>query len=187
MTPEEIEAMQQQNKDLADQLKTAEAGKGGDDESRKRLVYLEGEHKKLIEARDKSKTDLRLAEEKKLSEQGEFKILADNKQKELDVLTKQLEGLNGTITGYVERDKEELATLLESVPENLRGTVSSESIPLAEQLKLARELSTVKPQGPNARPGGEGQGKTTMTRANFDAKSALERSAFIKEGGTVTE
>ena len=189
MTPEEIEAMQKSNTELAEKLKAAEAAAGGGDESRKRLDYLEGEHKKLIEARDKAKNDMRLADEKKLTEQGEFKIIADNKQKELDDLTKHLESLTGTIAGYTERDEAKLKTLLELIPENQRDTVASNSGTLADKIALAEMLAIVKLEGPGARNAGPLKTQTLQDEydqavkdGNVTAQIAIKNEMYTQKG-----
>ena len=56
---------------------------------------------------------------------------------------------------YQKRDEEELATLIELLPENLREDISDPSLPLPTRLKLARKLSETKPQAPGYRPPGE--------------------------------
>ena len=73
-----IEELEKQVRDLQEQNKTLADAKGGgmDDEQRKRLNFLEADHKTLIAARDKAKEEARKAEEEKLLENEECKTLA---------------------------------------------------------------------------------------------------------------
>lgn len=155
MTAEEFEALKKQNEEL--QAKLADAGKANaDDETRKRLQHLEDENKQLIEARDKAKQARREAEEAALAEQGQFKEIAEQRQKELEALQKKVEESNGVLDKYRQRDESELAVLMEKVPEALRDSLD-DSIPLAKRLDLARKLVAEKPPGPGARPAGDPQ------------------------------
>jgi len=190
MTPEEIAAIQKKNEELEATIKAnaAEAAKGGDDEARKRLAYLEDEHKTLIAARDKAKDEKRLADDAKLAEQGEFKLLAEQKQKELDAFAKQIEESNTILTGYKVRDEAKLQTLIELIPENLRETVAGNSGTLAEKIDLAEKLATVKPTAPGARPGGDTHTATLQEEYNQARKDgnvalqvALKRQLFEKK------
>jgi hypothetical protein len=139
-------------------MKTAleEASKNtGDQTTLDRLAFLEGDHKKLIEARDKAKDDKRKAEEAALVENGEFKTLAEAKSVEVDDLAKQIEGLNGKLAAYQVRDEEEFKAILENVPEALREQVSDETLPLAKRLSLAKALATTKKPLAGYRESGE--------------------------------
>jgi small-conductance mechanosensitive channel len=182
MEAAEIQEMQEQMEALKTQL--ADAKKGGDGNSDE-LERLKAERAELIAGRDKAKEKARLAEETKLAENGEFKTLAEQKTAEADKLQQQLEELNGTVNGYVERDEAKFKTLLEKVPESLRETLD-DSIPLAKRLELAEKLIAEKPDGPGSRRAGELE-SNQITRSDFDAKSAAEKSSFIIGGGTVKD
>lgn len=128
-----------------------EASKGQmSKEDRERLTYLEGDNKKMIEARDKAKEEKRVLEEKSLVENGEFKTLAETRAAEVTDLTGKLDGLSAKLEAYQERDKVELATLLESVPEELREDVSD--LPLEKALTLAKKLAGTKQTTPPITP-----------------------------------
>jgi small-conductance mechanosensitive channel len=149
-----------------------------------RLNYLEGEHKKLISDRDKAKEEKRLEEDKRLTEQGEFKTLAETRQSELDKLQKAMEGLNETISTYNQRDEKELEALLPNVPEGLRDEVSNKDLPIASRLSLARKLSNSKTPLPDYKAPGEKQ-DNSLTRQAFDALAPAEQSKYMREGGKI--
>jgi hypothetical protein len=179
MTLEELQAK------YDEQQKELEAAKKGqlDEEARKRLDYLEGEHKTLIEARDKAKDEKRKAEEERLKEQGEFKTLAEQRASELEEKEKALAEKDEVLKSYRERDEKEFSELLEKVPEELRGDLS-EDLPLATRLNLARKLAAVKPDNPDYRGVGEAGGKqkrgemTPAERAGYIDKHG--RDAYLK-------
>lgn len=156
MSDVSVEELQAQNAELAAKLEAVSKPTDGD-ESRKRLEFLEGEHKKLIEARDKAKEEKRQQEERLLAEQGEYKTLAEKREQEANELAASLEGLNAKLEAYQKRDEEELQTLLEAVPEALRDDVADESLPLEKRLALARKLSATGTKQPPASYRGSGE------------------------------
>ncbi len=183
MTPEEqLTEATKQIETLKTQL--ADASKGADEGLRTQLSDLEKLNKELIKGRDDAKDKKRKAEEDALKEQGEFKTLSEKLQGDNADLTGQLEKANGRLDGYTTRDEARLATLLESVHEDFRADISNEALPLETRLSLAEKHATVKPAAPGSRPAGEHK-TNSISRQDFDVKSQSERSAFIKEGGTV--
>lgn len=187
MEAHEIEALQKSNSDMETKLKALESASGGDKTLQDRNSYLEGEMKKVVEARDKAKDDKRIADEKALVDQGEFKILSENQATQLTDLTKQLAGHEETLGKFKERDEAKLKTLIELIPENLRETVAGNSGTLSEKIDLAERLATVKPTAPGARPGGDGGNANTMKRSDFDALDGKQQSEYCKGGGTLTD
>lgn len=182
-TPEEqLAEATQQIETLTTQL--ADASKGADEGLRTQLADLDKLNKELIKGRDDAKEKKRLAEEKALVDQGEFKTLSENQATQLTDLTSQLEAANGTLAGYTERDQARFDGMIEKVPEALRSSINDETLPLAKRLELAEKLIGEKPGAPGARPAGEEQ-KNSISRADFDTKTQTERSTFIKDGGTV--
>ena len=154
-----------------------EANKGQmSKEAQDRLTYLEGDHKKLIEARDQAKEEKRVQEEKSLVENGEFKTLAETRAQEVTDLTGKLDGLNAKLEAYQERDKVELATLLESVPEDLRADVSD--LPLEKGLALAKKLAGAKQTTPPAGYRGSGEPEPETLQAQH---AAAMKSGNIQE------
>lgn len=175
---------------LQEELKTAktaleEASKGQmSNEDRDRLTFLEGDNKTLIEARDKLKEEKRIAVDKKLIEDGEFKTLAESKALEVEDLTKQLEGLNSKLGSYQERDEKEFKAILETVPEALRDKIP-ESMTIGERLDLARALSTQKQPPAGYRQPGEPVPTTLQTQydeavktGNVSERMRLKREMF---------
>jgi small-conductance mechanosensitive channel len=164
-TVESLKAELEAAKTALEEAKTAPKA----DTDRDRLAYLEGENKKLIEARDEAKRKKREAEEAHLAEQGEFKTLAETRAKELEDLTVKLESLNGKVSEYQKRDEEELSKLLEGVPEALRDDVADDSLPLEKRLALARKLTdtktVTKPVGVRL----PGEDAPTTLQAQYDA------------------
>lgn len=182
MSEPTVESLQKELK--AAQTALEEAGKGGmSKEDQERLTFLEGDHKKLIEARDKLKKEKTIAEEAALLKNGEFEKLAQTKTAEVEDLTAKLEGLTKTIEAYTVRDEEEFKAILEGVPEALREQVSDETLPLAKRLSLAKALSTVKGKPPGYREPGE-QDPTTL-QAQYDAavksKNMMEQLRLKRE------
>ena len=161
MTIEELEAA---NKDL--QAKLAEASKGGlGEEERKRLSYLEDDHKKLIADRDAAKEAKRAAEEKRLAEQGEFKTLAEQRAADLAEATKGTDELKAQLAKYAERDAAERAELIEKVPEHLREDIT-DTTPLA----LIKKLTLTKDAPAGYRPPGDNAGDKELTSTQRIAK-----------------
>ncbi len=147
-----------------------------------RLTFLEGEHKKLIGDRDKAKDEKRLAEEKRLTEQGEYKTLAEQKQTEVTDLTAQLESLNGNLEAYQQRDAKELEALLPNVPEALREQVSDDSLPLEKRLSLARALADTKQKPPGYRGPGEPEPETLQAQYEAAMKDGKVSEAMRIKG-----
>ena len=150
-TVEELEA---KNAELMKALEDSKAT-GTDDEQRKRLEFLEGEHKTLISARDKAKEEKRLADEKHLTDQGEYKTLAEQRQADIDKLTCSSTKLAEQLAGYTKRDEERLAKLITTVPDNYKGLITDD-LPLSKRLEMAETFQTIKPQPPGTRLPGEG-------------------------------
>ena len=183
MAEETVESLQAELK--AAQTALDEASKNQPNKvDQDRLTYLEGENKTMKESRDKAKEERRVADEKLLAEQGEFKTLAEKREGELAELTAKLTDLDETIAKYHERDKAELDAILPNVPEALRAEVSDESLPLAKRLTLARALAGVKPGKPNFKEPGE-PGSNSITRQAFDALSPADKSKHISDGGKI--
>jgi seryl-tRNA synthetase len=143
----------------------------GDKDTLDRLAFLEGDNKKMIEARDKAKNEKRKAEEAALVENGEFKTLAESKSAEVNDLAKQIDGLNGKLEAYQVRDEEEFKAILQHVPEALREQVSDETLPLAKRLSLAKALSTQKQPPASFRQPGEPEPTTLQTQYEDAVKS----------------
>jgi hypothetical protein len=188
MEAHEIEALQKSNSDMETKLKALESAGGGDKTLQDRNSYLEGEMKKVVEARQKAKDDMKTAEDNALLEKGEFKILAENQAAELAALTSKLAGHEETLGKFKERDEAKLQTLIELIPENLRETVAGNSGTLAEKIDLAEKLATVKPNAPGARPGGDThtatlqeEYKQAVKDGNVASQIALKRQLFEKK------
>jgi guanylate kinase len=187
MTPEEIEALQKQNEELAEQLKAAEAAKGGNVDQ-ERLAFLEAEVEEARKARDKAKEEKRIADAAKLAEQGEYKTLAEQAQEKADELAKQIEEKTATLDKYKERDKAELAATLEKVPEELRESINDESISLEKRLELAKKLAVTKQEGAGSRRAGshevdslEVQLQEAKEAGNVELQIALKNKIFQKK------
>jgi DNA primase catalytic subunit len=157
---------------------------GNDDEARKRLTHLESENKDLIAARDKAKERAREAEEKKLTDNQEFKTLADTRLTELDALKVEQANAVEKLTAYETREEARLVKLIEAVPEAQRPLIK-DSFSLADRLELAESLAQTKPNPPTPRLPGEGGGKLTITRQTFDALSPADKSKHVASGGAI--
>jgi hypothetical protein len=178
------EELQAELKKATDKIAELEKGGGGGDDLQAELDKLRGINKDLIGQRDAQKKKEEEAEAKRLEEQGEFKTLSEKLQGENKALSEKLEQLDGVVKQFNERDEQEFKTLLEKVPENLRGSLK-ESIPLADRLELARQLAGTKTGVPPKVPGEEE--KNSITRQEFEAKPPTEQSKFIAEGGKVVD
>ena len=162
-----VESLQEELKAMKTALEEASATPPATTDS-DRLAYLEGEHKTLIKARDDAKEAARLAEEAKLTENGEFKTLAETAQAQVADLKLQMEGKDAAIEVYNQRDEAEFKELLEKVPEAMRESISDESLPLAKRLELAKKLSTDTKGTPPAFRG-TGEPGTITLQAEYDA------------------
>jgi hypothetical protein len=171
-----VEGLQEQLKASQTALEEASKGQMSKDDL-DRLTFLEGENKTLIGARDKAKDDRRLADEKLLAEQGEFKTLAEQLQSQLDEKTGDIASRDERLAKYQERDEVEFKELLENVPEAFKALVSDESLPLANRLQLAKAHVGVKTQTPGYRPPGE-QGSETLQE---------QLTAAIKDGNVMAQ
>jgi hypothetical protein len=134
------------------------------------------EAKAAFEARDTVKAQLqaiederKAAEQKALEEQGQFQELATTAQAKVTELTGQFETveeerkrLEAQIEVYKERDKAELATLLEKVPEAMRAKITKDTISLEDQLDLARDLAVTKPTAPGFKGAGDPPADKTL-------------------------
>ena len=160
----DIEAYKKENEEIKAKLKAIEDSKATapDDEARKRLTHLESENKELIEARDKAKAKARELEEKKLTDNQEFKTLAEQRQAELDALMLEQTKASERLSLYEKRDEARLAKLIESVPESHRPLIK-DSFSLSDRLELAESLAQIKPSPPNPRFPGEGPGDIPKT------------------------
>ena len=185
MEAHEIEAQMKEIETLKTQLADALKGGGIDSEE---LTRLREEKKELIDGRDKAKEAKRLEEEKRLTDNAEFKTLSEQLTAERDDLTKRLEGLIGKVEEYTKRDEAKLQTLIELIPENLRETVTGLTGSLSERIDLAEKLATVKPTAPNARPGGDGHNvtlqdeyDTAVKNGNVALQISLKRQLYEKK------
>ena len=170
-----LEEVQAENAKLQKQL--ADASKGGStDDEKKRLEFLEAEHKTLIQARDKAKEEKRLADEKRLNEQGEFKTLAEQRQATIDALTAEQQKAADQLGAYTKRDEDRLTKMLGTVPDNFKALIT-EDLPLLKRLEMAETFAQTKPTPPGHRPPGEGGEGPTLTSAQKIAKglSALAK------------
>lgn len=160
----DIEAYKKENEEIKAKLKAIEDSKatGPDDEARKRLTHLESENKELIEARDKAKAKARELEEKKLTDNQEFKTLAEQRQAELDALKVEQANAVEKLTAYETREEARLVKLIEAVPEAQRPLIK-DSFSLSDRLELAESLAQIKPSPPNPRFPGEGPGDIPKT------------------------
>ena len=179
-----VEELQKQIETMTTQL--ADASKGADEGLRTQLADLEKLNKELIKSRDDAKTAKRQADDKALADNEEYKTLSERLQGENAEQLKTIEGNKTALGEYQKRDEERLATLLESVPAEFKPIVSDEALPLATRIALAEQHASVKPGGPNPRPGGDPD-KNSITRAEFDALGPAEKSKFAREGGKVTD
>lgn len=184
MEAAEIEALQQQNKEMAEKLAAAEAAKGGDDsaDELKRLKELNAE---LIAGRDKAKEAKRAAEEAALKEQGEFKTLSEQLAEEKKALEEQLAGQAETLGKIKERDEAKLQTLKDGLPDNYRALIEKSTAPLSERIELAETLTVDKPAAPAARPAGPSsqsslkeQHAEAVRTGNVELQIALKRQMF---------
>jgi len=160
----DIEAYKKENEEIKAKLKAIEDSKatGPDDEARKRLTHLESENKELIEARDKAKAKARELEEKKLTDNQEFKTLAEQRQAELDALKVEQANAVEKLTAYETREEARLVKLIEAVPEAQRPLIK-DSFSLSDRLEIAESLAQIKPSTPNPRFPGEGPGDIPKT------------------------
>ena len=128
------------------------------------------------------KAKLRLAEEN-----NEFKGLYEARTTEFETLKEERERLSAENQKYQERDEKELTTLLETVPDKLKGLIT-EDLPLGKRLEMARTFQDQKPQPPSPRlPGGGADDATTITRQEFDILSPAAKQKHIVSGGKVTD
>lgn len=184
MSDEALKELERKNKEMVDRI--AELSKGGmDDEARKRLVFLEDDHKKAIDRRDKALKEKKEAEEKRLLEQGEHKTLAEQRAKDLDEAAKNSDELKAKIAAYEARDEEELKALAEKVPEAFKEDLADTTTPLDARLKLAKKLIGQKVQSAGYRPPGEPPPESLKDRYDAAVKSgdvseqiALKRQMF---------
>ena len=160
----DIEAYKKENEEIKAKLKAIEDSKATapDDEARKRLTHLESENKGLIEARDKAKAKARELEEKKLTDNQEFKTLADTRLTELEALKVEQANAVEKLTAYETREEARLVKLIEAVPEAQRPLIK-DSFSLSDRLELAESLAQIKPSPPNPRFPGEGPGDIPKT------------------------
>lgn len=157
------------------------------EEAKKKTATALSENKTLIETRDGLKTKLATIETEKEAEarrlqeeQGQFKELHETAQAKVLELTGQVESgaeertsLEAQIGIYKERDKAELAVLIENVPEEFKAMVGDETLGLPKQLELARGLVKTKLAPPAVRiPGGP----------PVDATLAERHAQAIKDG-----
>ena len=176
MTPEEMKEELDKQKAENEKLKKslAEAGDSGkNDETRKRLEFLEAEHKQLIEARDKAKEEKRKAEEARLAEQGEYKTLAEQEKAQREQIEEEHKKATERLEKYHKRDEEKLAAIMEKVPESKRELIRDD-LDIDYRLKLAESYIDEKPPAPNYRPPGESptdQPKTSVQRISEGLKA----------------
>lgn len=148
-----------------------------------RLAFLEGDNKKMIEARDKAKEKTRRAEEDALIENGKFKELSEAKSAEVKELIKKIEGMTGQLDAYTLRDEEEFKAILQSVPEALRDQVSDETLPLGKRLSLAKALSNTKQPPAGYRQPGEPPADTLQAQYEkaVESKNLMDQLRLKRE------
>ena len=171
MTPEEIQAIAEENAKLKKTLE--DTGK-----KLERMDYLEAEFKKSIEQRDKAKEEKRKAEEKRLAENNEFKTLAEQRAAEVEALAAERKALEENLSKYQERDMAKLNTLLEKIPEEKKALIK-ESFSLADRLDLAESFAEeAKKAAPGYRQPGEGN-VLTREQEIAGAKTRAELEAVL--------
>ena len=130
---------------------------------------LEKDQQDSIKRRDKALTRAQDAE----TALEEFKTNASGVdeaiKRENETLKGEVEGLNGKLTVYVDRDKEKLGKLLEDVPEEKRG-LFKDDLDVGYQITLAESLIPTKQPPPGYRPPGGEPPEGTLTSTQRIAK-----------------
>lgn len=170
-----LEELQAENEKLKTALADAKGGEK-DGETRKRLEFLEAEHKQLIEARDKAKEEKRKAEEKRLAEAGEFKTLAEQEKAMREKVEADYAKTVERLTAYEKRAEEKLNTLLEKVPEDKRQLIRPD-LDIDYRLQLAESLIVTEQKPPGYRPPGDPP-KTQPTSGTGRIAEALRSGAL---------
>ena len=186
-TQEELEIQtKEQEKKIEDlTLLLADAGKDGDQVLRTQMADLTKKNDELIQQRQARKKKDEDAELERLAEQGEFKTLAEQSKEEALKLAKDVEEKDILLGKYKERDEAEFAKILETVPEEMRETISDETLPLSKRLDLARKLAVVKPASVVARIAGENTAdsleeklRLATERGDIGAQISLKNEIF---------
>lgn len=159
-----------------------EAGKVGNAEAAASRHTAKEANAKLTELQtiiDGNDAKVEASKKEAAEKNGEFKVLYEESGVKLGELTTANAGLTEQIQNYEARDKKELETLLETVPDNFKGLITDD-LPLSKQLEMARTFSTSKVKVPDPRLAGKGEQPKNM-KEEIEACTTREEFNAVKK------